>query len=179
MVVVAVIQRSFRLAQMGMPIGCCNKSILKYTFRADRPNTLLLARSTMLKGFRDFILRGNVVDLAIAVVIGAAFTGIVTAFVTDIVNPLIAALVQKPDFSALVLNVNGGILKYGDFLNALISFLLVAFVVYFFVVVPVNKLIAKYFPKPVAPPTTKPCPQCLSDIPMAATRCSHCAQLVA
>ncbi len=133
----------------------------------------------MFKGFRDFILRGNVVDLAIAVVIGAAFTAIVNSLVANIINPLIAAVVHKPDFSALVLNVHGGIIKYGDFLNATISFLIIAFVVYFFVVLPVNTLMAKFHPKVVAPPTTKPCPQCLSDIPVAATRCSHCAQLVA
>lgn len=133
----------------------------------------------MFKGFRDFILRGNVVDLAIAVVIGAAFTGIVTSLVTNIINPLIAAVVHKPDFSALVLNINGGIIKYGDFLNSLISFLIIAFVVYFFVVLPVNTLLAKFRPKVVVPPSTKPCPQCLSDIPLAATRCSHCTQLVA
>ena len=133
----------------------------------------------MLKGFRDFILRGNVVDLAIAVVIGAAFTAIVNAMVADIINPLIAAIVHKPDFSALLLNVNGGIIKYGDFLNALISFVIIACVVYFLVLLPVNTLMAKFHPKVVAPPTTKPCPQCLSDIPVAATRCSHCTQLVA
>ncbi len=133
----------------------------------------------MFKGFRDFILRGNVVDLAIAVVIGAAFTGIVTALVTDIINPLIAAIVKKPDFSALVLNVNGGIIKYGDFLNALISFLIIAFVVYFFVVLPVSKLLAKFNPPVVVLPSTKPCPQCLSEIPLAAKRCSQCTQLVA
>lgn len=133
----------------------------------------------MIKGFRDFILRGNVVDLAIAVIIGAAFTAIITALVTDIINPLIAAIVHKPDFSALVLNVNGGIIKYGDFLNAAISFLIIAFVVYFFVVLPVNTLMAKFRPKVVAPPTTKPCPQCLSEIPIAATRCAQCTQLVA
>jgi large conductance mechanosensitive channel len=133
----------------------------------------------MLKGFRDFILRGNVVDLAVAVVIGAAFTAIVNSLVTNIITPLIAAFVKKPDFSALVLNVNGGVIKYGDFLNALISFLIVAFVIYFFVVLPVSKLLAKFHPPVVAAPTTKPCPQCLSDIPLAATRCSHCTQLVA
>lgn len=133
----------------------------------------------MFKGFRDFILRGNVVDLAIAVVIGAAFTKIVSAMVADIINPLIAATVHQPDFSAMVLNVNGGIIKYGDFLNDLISFLIIACVVYFLVLLPVNTLMAKFHPKVVAPPTTKPCPQCLSDIPVAATRCSHCAQLVA
>jgi large conductance mechanosensitive channel len=109
----------------------------------------------MLKGFRDFILRGNVVDLAVAVVIGAAFTAIVNSLVTNIINPLIAAIVQKPDFSALTLNVN------------------------FFVVLPVSKLLARFHPPVVAAPTTKPCPQCLSDIPVAATRCSHCTQLVA
>ena len=134
----------------------------------------------MLKGFRDFILRGNVVDLAVAVVIGGAFAAIVNALVADIINPLIAAIVSKPDFSAfLMLHVHGGVIKYGDFLNALISFLIIAATIYFLVVLPVNTLLAKFRPKVVAAPTTKPCPQCLSDIPIAATRCSHCAQLVA
>jgi large conductance mechanosensitive channel len=133
----------------------------------------------MLKGFRDFILRGNVVDLAVAVVIGVAFTAIVNALVADIINPLISAVVRKPDFSFLLLHVHGGVIKYGDFLNALISFLIIAATVYFMVVLPVNTLLNKFRPKVVAPPTTKPCPQCLSDIPVAATRCSHCTQLVA
>ncbi len=133
----------------------------------------------MLKGFRDFILRGNVVDLAVAVVIGGAFGAIVTALVTDIINPLIAAIVHKPDFSALVLNVNGGKIMYGLFLNALVSFILIAATVYFFVVVPLNKLMARFKPAPAEPPAMKPCPECLSDIPLAAKRCSHCAQLVA
>ncbi len=133
----------------------------------------------MLKGFRDFILRGNVVDLAVAVVIGAAFGAIVTALVTDIINPLIAAIVHKPDFSSLVLDINGGKIQYGLFLNALISFLLIAATVYFFVVLPLNKLLAKFKPAEAAPPPTKPCPECLSDIPVAARRCSHCAQPVA
>jgi large conductance mechanosensitive channel len=133
----------------------------------------------MLKGFRDFILRGNVVDLAVAVVIGAAFSAIVNALVADIINPLIAAIVHKPDFSALLLNVNGGIIKYGDFLNALISFLIIAATIYFLVVLPVNTLLNRFRPKVVAAPSTKPCPECLSEIPIAAKRCSHCAQLVA
>ena len=133
----------------------------------------------MLKGFRDFILRGNVVDLAVAVVIGAAFTAIVNAMVTDIINPLIAAIVSKPDFSFLILHVHGGAIKYGDFLNALISFLIIAATIYFLVVLPVNTLLNKFRPKVVAAPTTKPCPQCLSEIPIAAARCSHCTQLVA
>ena len=133
----------------------------------------------MLKGFRDFILRGNVVDLAIAVVIGAAFTAIVNALVADIINPLISAIVSKPDFSFLILHVHGGAIKYGDFLNATISFLIIATTVYFMVVLPVNTLMAKFKPKVVPAPATKPCPECLSEIPIAAKRCSHCAQLVA
>jgi large conductance mechanosensitive channel len=136
--------------------------------------------NAMLKGFRDFILRGNVVDLAVAVVIGAAFGAIVTALVGDIINPLIAAIVHKPDFSSLILDVNGGKVKYGDFLNALISFLLIAASVYFFVVLPLNTLLNKFKkPVPETPPATKPCPECLSDIPAAAKRCSHCTQPVA
>ncbi|HXP08371.1 MAG TPA: large conductance mechanosensitive channel protein MscL [Acidobacteriaceae bacterium] len=133
----------------------------------------------MFKGFRDFVLRGNVVDLAVAVVIGAAFTAIVNALVTDIINPLIAAIVHKPDFSFLVVNFNGGIIKYGEFLNVLIAFVLIAATLYFMVVLPVNSLMARFHPTPVAAPKTKLCPECLSDIPLAAKRCSHCAQLVA
>lgn len=132
----------------------------------------------MFKGFRDFILRGNVVDLAVAVVIGAAFTAIVNALVTDIVNPLIAAIVHKPDFSALILDVHGGKLKYGDFMNAIISFLLIAATVYFIFVLPINALLKKFHPAKAAPPTTRPCPECLSDVPLAAKRCAHCGQPV-
>lgn len=133
----------------------------------------------MLKGFRDFILRGNVVDLAVAVVIGAAFGAIVNSLVSDLINPAIAAIVQKPDFSYLILTVHGGKIKYGNFLNALIQFLLVASAVYFFVVLPLNTLFARFKPVPPAPPAMKPCPECLSDIPAAAKRCSHCGQPVA
>lgn len=133
----------------------------------------------MLKGFRDFILRGNVVDLAVAVVIGAAFSAIINSLVGDLINPLIAAIVHKPDFSALVLDINGGKIKYGNFLNALISFVIVAAAIYFFVVLPLNTLLARFKPVPAAPPTMKTCPECLSDIPASAKRCSHCAQLVA
>jgi large conductance mechanosensitive channel len=133
----------------------------------------------MLKGFRDFILRGNVVDLAVAVVIGAAFTAIVNALVGDIINPLIAAIVHKPDFSYLTVNVHGGVIKYGEFLNAVIAFLLIAGTVYFLVVVPVNSLLNRLKRPVPAPPKTRPCPQCLSQIPLAATRCAFCAQPVA
>jgi large conductance mechanosensitive channel len=132
----------------------------------------------MIKGFRDFVLRGNVVDLAVAVVIGAAFSSIVNSLVTDIINPLLAAIVKKPDFSSLVLNINGGHIKYGNFMNAVIQFVLIAGAVYFFVVVPVTRLLKKLNPPAPAAPVTKPCPECLSDIPLAAKRCSHCAQLL-
>ena len=133
----------------------------------------------MFKGFRDFLMRGNVIDLAVAVIIGVAFTAIVNSFVADLLNPMIAATVGKPDFSYLVLHVNGGVIKYGNFLNAIISFVLVAGVVYFAIVAPVNKLMARVNPPAAAAPATKPCPECLSEIPVAARRCSHCGQPVA
>lgn len=133
----------------------------------------------MLKGFRDFILRGNVIDLAIAVIIGAAFTAVINSLVGDVLNPLIAAVVGKPDFSAVVLHVGTGVVKIGNFFNALISFLIVAFVVYFFLVVPTAKIMARFKPPVVEPPSTKKCPQCKSDIPVDATRCAHCTQPVA
>lgn len=129
----------------------------------------------MLKDFKKFILRGNVVDLAVAVVIGAAFTSIVTALVKDLITPLIAALVGEHDFSKLYFTVNGSQFMYGDFINAVISFLLVASVVFFFVVQPVNKLVAYgNRNKQSDDPTTKKCPECLSEIPVKATRCAHC-----
>ena len=131
----------------------------------------------MLKGFRDFILRGNVMDLAVAVIIGAAFTAIVTAFTANIINPLLGAFIGKPNFDYLVANVNGGEIKYGVFLTAVINFLLIASVVYFFLVLPTQYLLKKFNP-PAPEPVTKACPQCLSDIPAAATRCKFCAQPV-
>jgi len=134
----------------------------------------------MLKGFRDFILRGNVVDLAVAVILGAAFNAIVNSLVGDVLNPLIAATVGKPDFSSVILHVGGGQIKVGNFLNAVVSFLIVASVVYFAIVVPVNSLLNRFKkPVPDAPPSTKTCPECLSEIPLAARRCAHCAQPVA
>jgi large conductance mechanosensitive channel len=131
----------------------------------------------MFKGFRDFVLRGNVLDLAVAVVIGAAFSSIVNSLVKDLITPLISAIVKKPDFSYLVLTLNGAHITYGNFLNALISFLLIAASVYFLVVTPINTLLARM--KLLAPPpATRPCPECLSDIPAAAKRCSHCGEPV-
>ena len=133
----------------------------------------------MFKGFRDFVLRGNVVDLAVAVILGAAFNAIVTALVGDILNPLIAATVGKPDFSAVVLNIGNGHIKVGSFLNAVIGFLIGACVVYLFVVLPLNTLQNRLKkPAPDAPSTLKTCPECLSEIPLAARRCAHCTQLV-
>ena len=132
----------------------------------------------MLKGFRDFVLRGNVVDLAVAVVIGAAFGAVVNSLVSDLINPLIAAIVHKPNFGYLVLNLNGGKITYGNFINALIQFVIIAAAIYFFVVMPLQRLLKKFNPTKAEPPKTKPCPQCLSDIPVAATRCAHCAQPV-
>lgn len=134
----------------------------------------------MLKGFRDFILRGNVVDLAVAVVIGAAFTAIVGSLVKDIITPLIAAIASKPDFSSLFVMVHGGKITYGNFLNATINFLLVAAAMYFFVVLPLNTLMKRlHKEEPPVAVVTKTCPECLSEIPLAARRCSHCAQPVA
>jgi large conductance mechanosensitive channel len=134
----------------------------------------------MLKGFRDFILRGNVVDLAVAVILGAAFNAIVTSLVNDVLKQLIAALVGTPDFSNVVLNIHGTPIRIGNFLTATMQFLIVASVVYFGVVLPLNHLLARLKkPAPPAAPTTKPCPECLSEIPLAAKRCAHCAQPVA
>jgi large conductance mechanosensitive channel len=134
----------------------------------------------MLKGFRDFILRGNVMDLAVAVIIGAAFTAIVTALTTNIINPLLGAAVGKPNFDYLVGHINGGVIEYGKFITAIINFLLIAAVVYFFLVLPTQYLLKKFNPPVVeAPAPTKACPECLSDIPVAAHRCRFCGQPVA
>jgi large conductance mechanosensitive channel len=133
----------------------------------------------MFKGFRQFILRGNVIDLAVAVVIGAAFGAVVSALVKDLLTPLIAAIVGKPDFARLSFTVNNSQFLYGEFINAVISFLLMAAAVYFFVVAPINAIVARMH-RGEAPldPTTKKCPECLSEIPIAARRCAHCTAVV-
>ncbi len=129
----------------------------------------------MLNGFKQFVLRGNVIDLAVAVVMGAAFGAVVTALVKDLLTPLIAAIVGKPDFSAIAFTVNGSKFLIGDFINALVSFLLVAAAVYFFVVLPMNALMARIHRGEAPPdPTTKTCPECLSDVPIRARRCAFC-----
>ncbi len=128
-----------------------------------------------MKGLKEFILRGNVVDLAVAVVMGAAFGGVVSAFVKDLLTPLIAALAGKPDFSGLTFTINNSKFLYGDFINAVVSFLLIAAAVYFFVIVPVNAVVARIH-RGEAPvdPTTKACPECLSMVPIQARRCAFC-----
>lgn len=132
----------------------------------------------MLKEFKQFLLRGNVVDLAVGVVVGAAFGTIVNALVTDLLTPLIAAIAKVPDFSGLSFTLNGSQFMYGHFINAIISFILVASAVFFFVVKPMNMLITRSRKEPPADPTTKKCKECLSEIPIEAKRCSSCTQVV-
>jgi large conductance mechanosensitive channel len=151
----------------------------------------------MLKGFRDFILRGNVVDLAVAVIIGAAFGAITASLTADVITPMISALFGTPDFSSLVIHmpvlhqlapppnplpanyIAPGDIHIGKLLNALINFLLVAAAIYFAIVLPMQYMMKKVNKPAPAAATTKPCPECLSDIPLAARRCAHCAQPVA
>jgi large conductance mechanosensitive channel len=130
-----------------------------------------------MKGFKQFLLRGNVVDMAVGIVIGAAFGTVVTGFVKGLLTPFIAALVKQPDFAALTFTINGSKFLYGDFINALVSFVIVAGAVYFFVVLPMNTLIAKMKNEPPADPTTRKCPECLSEIPINARRCAFCSQV--
>jgi large conductance mechanosensitive channel len=133
----------------------------------------------MLKDFREFLLRGNVVDLAVGVVIGAAFGTVVSALVADLVTPVIGAIGGKPDFSRLSFAINGSAFRYGHLFNALISFLLVAAAVFFFVVRPVNALMARFKTEPNVEHAVRACPECLSDIPVAARRCAFCTSPVA
>ena len=128
----------------------------------------------MLTGFKQFLLRGNVVDMAVGIVIGAAFGAVVSGLVKDLLTPLIAAIVKQPDFSALTFTINGSKFLYGEFINALLSFLIVSAAIYFFVVVPVNALIARSRKEPPADPTTKKCPECRSEIAIDAKRCAYC-----
>ncbi len=132
----------------------------------------------MIKGFKDFLLRGNVVDLAVAVVIGAAFGALVTSLVANLITPLIAAIGGQPDFSGLAFTINGSKFGYGAFLNAVIAFLIIAAVIFFFVVRPLNRVTSRLMPeKPVDKPT-RDCPECLSSIPAQANRCSFCTAQV-
>ena len=133
-----------------------------------------------MKGFKQFLLRGNVLDLAVAVVMGTAFTAVVTALVKDLLTPLVGAIVGTPDFSALAVEVNGSKLLIGDFINAVISFVMLAVAVYFFIVLPVNTLVARMRRGEAAPdPTTKKCPECMSEVAIAARRCAFCTSALA
>lgn len=129
-------------------------------------------------GFKKFLLRGNVVDMAVGIIIGAAFGTVVSSLVKDLLTPLIAAIVKAPDFSNLSFTFNNSKFLYGDFVNAVISFVIVAAAVYFFVVLPINALMARVYPQTAAEPTTRACPECLSDIPLQAKRCKFCSQPV-
>ena len=133
----------------------------------------------MISGFRQFVLRGNVFDLAVAVVVGAAFGAVITALVKDLLTPLIGALIGKPDFSAIALTVNGSRFLVGDFINALLAFVMIAAAVYFLVVVPLNAFIARLRRGEAPPdPTTKKCLECLSEVPIAARRCAFCTSVL-
>ena len=132
-----------------------------------------------MKGFKQFLLRGNVVDMAVGIVIGAAFATVVTALVKDLLTPLIAAIFTQPDFAALSFTVNSSRFLYGEFINALLSFVIVAAAVYFLVVLPINTLVARTRREPVpVDPTTRKCPECLSEIPIQARRCAFCTASV-
>jgi large conductance mechanosensitive channel len=130
----------------------------------------------MLKEFKQFLLRGNVIDLAVGVVIGAAFGAVVTALVSDILTPLISAIAKVPDFGGYTATINGSEFKYGHFINALISFVLVAAAVFFFIVKPTNLLISRARKEPPNDPTTKKCGECMSEVPIDAKRCKFCTQ---
>jgi len=132
----------------------------------------------MLGEFKKFLLRGNVVDLAVGIIIGAAFVAIVNSLVADLLTPLIAMIFGKPDFSALTFEINKSTFSYGSFINALISFLIIAAVVFYFIVVPINALIARSRKGAPADETTKKCPECLSEIPAEARRCAFCTSEV-
>ena len=127
-----------------------------------------------VKDFKEFLLRGNLVDLAVGVVIGIAFTAVITALVGDLITPLIAAIGGKPDFGQLSFHINGSTFKYGDFINAVITFVIIAAVVFFLVVKPVNALMKRYRTEPDVEQTTKDCPRCLSSIPIGASKCAFC-----
>jgi large conductance mechanosensitive channel len=132
--------------------------------------------ATHMNGFRQFLLRGNVVDLAVGVVIGAAFGSVVSALVKDLLTPLIAAVVKQPDFSASSFTLHGSKFLYGEFINALISFVIIAGAVYYMVILPMNALVSTMHREAPPAPSTKKCPECLSEIPIEARRCAHCCE---
>ena len=140
------------------------------------PLEKILQNMKILQGFKNFVLRGNAVELAVGVVIGAAFNTMIQAIVKDLLTPFIAAIAKKPDFSGMLFTINGSKFMYGDFFNAIISFLLVAVAIYFFVITPMNAIMSRTAKKGQKPDFKK-CVECLSDIPFEAKRCAHCGQL--
>ncbi|MFO0718456.1 MAG: large conductance mechanosensitive channel protein MscL [Candidatus Paceibacterota bacterium] len=132
----------------------------------------------MLKEFKQFLLRGNVIDLAVGVVVGASFGTVVNALVSDLLTPFISAIAKVPDFSGWFFTINGSQFMIGHLINAVISFILVAGAIFFFVIKPMNMLVSRSRKAPPADPTTKKCKECLSEIPLEATRCAHCTQMV-
>jgi large conductance mechanosensitive channel len=158
---------------MGAMVGFCSAVAM------EGEDTDGVERGRMLKEFRQFILRGNLVDLAVAVVVGTAFTALVNSLVKSLITPLIAAVFGKHNFSNLVFTINGSRFLYGDFINALITFLAVSAVMFFLVIKPVNALMARFRPEPKVDQQTRECPECLSDIPMGAKRCAFCTSAVA
>jgi large conductance mechanosensitive channel len=133
----------------------------------------------VMQEFKAFLLRGNLVDMAVGIVIGLAFAAVVTALVADLITPLIAAIFGKQDFSSLTFTINGSTFHYGDFINALITFVLIAIALFFFVIKPVNALVTRSRKEGPADPEVRNCPECLSEIPIAATRCAYCTTEVA
>jgi large conductance mechanosensitive channel len=133
----------------------------------------------MAGGFKQFLLRGNVVDLAVGVVVGAAFGGVVTAFTKDLLTPLIAAIAGKPDFSTIQFSINNSKFLVGDFVNAIVSFLIIATAVYYLVVLPINALVSRIHKEPPADPSTKRCPECMSEVAIGAKRCAFCTSSLA
>lgn len=132
----------------------------------------------MIKEFKQFLLRGNVVDLAVGVIIGASFGTVVSSLVSDLLTPLIAAIAKVPDFGSLFFTINESKFMYGHLINAIISFLLVAGTVFFFVVKPINLLVSRSHKEPPADPTTQKCQECMSEVPIEAKRCAHCTQIL-
>jgi large conductance mechanosensitive channel len=141
-------------------------------------DTAEVEKGRMLKEFRQFILRGNLVDLAVAVVVGTAFTALVNSLVKSLITPLIAAVFGKHDFSGLVFTINGSRFLYGNFINSLITFITVAFVMFFFVIKPMNALMERFRAEPKLDEQTRECPECVSDIPVSAKRCAFCTSVV-
>jgi large conductance mechanosensitive channel len=133
----------------------------------------------MLRDFKQVLVRGNVVDLAVAVITGAAFGAVVTALVADFITPLIAAVGGQQDFSALTFSVNGSVFRHGHFLNQLLAFVMIAAVVFFFVVRPINWIVERSRREPPVDPTTKKCSECLGEVPLAAKRCAFCTSVLA